>query len=137
MVGYPNNLRFKNNRRGGAAVELAIAIPIVFLLLMGSVETANLIYLKQNVTDVAYHGALVGMIRGATESFVQAEMEAMLSGREIQNATVDIAPGQILEDMRRGELFEVRIVVNTAGNNILSFVLPDQDIEVELVARRQ
>ena len=124
-------------RTGSAAIELALAIPVVLLIVFGSVETANLVYLKQNLTDTAYHGTLIGVKQGATESYVQSQVSSMLAARCIQGASVDVAPGVLLEDLDRGQLFSIRIVAGTGENTPLSFVLPSRNIEVELVARRQ
>ena len=41
-------------RRGAATVELAVCLPVIFLLSMGAMEGASLIFLRQAMVQSAY-----------------------------------------------------------------------------------
>ena len=42
-----------------AVVELAVCLPVLVLIIMGSIEACNLTFLKQKLTEAAYQGAMV------------------------------------------------------------------------------
>jgi len=126
------------NRKGGAAIELALGIPIIFAIVLGSVELANMVYFKQNLTDITYQATLLAMRPSAQESDVEAKVQGMLGGRNITNATVSIEPNALIEDLNTGDLFTVSITANNSDNSIISTILPQlQTVESTMVARKQ
>ena len=46
--------------RGAAVVELAIFPPLLFVLLFGSIEVNNRIFLRQTLLEGTYESALLG-----------------------------------------------------------------------------
>lgn len=53
-----------NNRRGAAAVEFAIILPLLVLLLFATIEVGLLIYNKQIITGASREGARAGIVLG-------------------------------------------------------------------------
>ena len=68
----------KSLRRGGAVVEFAIIMPVLFVVIYGSIEASNLLYLQQAITETAYDGALRASRPGATDAEVQADLQALM-----------------------------------------------------------
>ena len=79
-------------RKGTAAVEFAVCLPVMMLITFGAIEAANGIYLKQIVTQAAYEGARVATTVGSTQTEAQAFSQQVLDSRSIQNATIQIQP---------------------------------------------
>lgn len=75
-------------KRGAALVELAVVLPVMVLITLGAIETANAIYLKQCLTSIAYEGARVASSTGGTEADAQALCLELLTARKINGATV-------------------------------------------------
>ena len=77
-------------RRGTAAVELAICLPVLSLVIFGSIEMCNVIHLKQTLTEVGYVGALVGSQPRATEVEIVQRVQTVLAARNIAGASVSV-----------------------------------------------
>jgi len=55
-------------RRGMAVVEMAFCLPVIVLVIFGGIQAANLIFLKQAISEAAYEGALFGSKPEATQA---------------------------------------------------------------------
>lgn len=75
-------------RRGAALVELAVVLPVMVLITLGAIETANAIYLKQCLTSIAYEGARLASGTGGTAADAQTLCQQLLTARKINGATV-------------------------------------------------
>ncbi len=81
------------HRRGAAAVELAIVLPIFFMVVMGIVEFGRAMMVGQLVTNAARHGAREAAIDGSTNSSVTATVKSFVStsvGVAASDVDVDI-----------------------------------------------
>jgi Flp pilus assembly protein TadG len=54
------------NRRGVAAVEFAIVLPLLMLLVCGTIEFGLLFYNKQVLTNASREGVRAGIVNGTT-----------------------------------------------------------------------
>jgi Flp pilus assembly protein TadG len=64
-MNYQNAYRLKTKcrqRNGAAVVELAAVLPVFVLLLMGTIETCNMIFLQQSLKIAAYEGARITIV---------------------------------------------------------------------------
>ena len=62
------------------------------LVVFGSIQTCNLIYLKHGVTTAAYEGTLELAKRNATNSSIIARAEQVLEARGIKAGQIRILP---------------------------------------------
>ena len=79
--------------RGAAAVEMAIVLPIFFMVVMGIVEFGRAMMVGQLVTNAARHGAREAAIDGATNASVTSAVKSFVSssaGVPAADVTVDI-----------------------------------------------
>lgn len=113
-VGHHRN----RGRRGVAATEFAVCLPVLMLLLLGMLEACTMIFLKQSLAVAAYEGAHTALTAGATDSDVQRVCQAILDDRRVQGGTVEIIPGS-LSLINEGEYLEVRVSAPTDANAIL------------------
>ena len=58
------------HRRGSAAVEMAIVLPLFFMVVMGIVEFGRAMMVGQLVTNAARHGARESAVDGATNGTI-------------------------------------------------------------------
>ena len=81
------------HRRGVAAIELAIVLPIFLMVVMGLVEFGRAMMVGQLVTNAARQGAREAVIDGATNSSVETMVKSFVSssaGVAASDVTVDI-----------------------------------------------
>jgi Flp pilus assembly protein TadG len=97
--------------RGAAAVEFALVLPILILLLFGIIEFARVWNVRQTLTDAAREGARVavvnnGMVAAGTlsvrvDSVVQAAAQrAGLDLARLQVTTNGISNGDVAAEVR-------------------------------------
>jgi Flp pilus assembly protein TadG len=111
-------MRKKNRKgkRGAAIVELAVCLPVLVLMVWGTIEVAGSIFMKQTLTSAAHEGALAGMRVNSTESQILAKVNLILTARGVNGATVDVFPtGTAFTQLVSGDPFSIRI--QTTRNN--------------------
>lgn len=84
--------RKRDDRRGGAVVELAFVAPLFILLILGLIESARLGMVAQLLTTAAREGCRVAIIYGSTQTTVQNAVDQVLAGSGISVGTVNPTP---------------------------------------------
>lgn len=107
----------KNERKGTAATEFALIIPILLLLTFGTIELCSAMFLRQTLQIAAFEGARVSVRKRATNDDVRDAIEEFLDARDITGGTatidVDVARTEILDPI------EVTVQAPMNGNGIL------------------
>lgn len=106
-------------RRATAVVELAIVLPLLVLLLLGTMETCSVIYRQQTLQIAAYEGCRVALVPRITRAQVDAAINSILTSRRVRNATITIDPTSFTTAAPR-TLITVRVDAPAAGNTIVS-----------------
>jgi Flp pilus assembly protein TadG len=106
------------SRRGLAATEFAVCLPVLLLVVMGMMETCSMIFLKQSLAIAAYEGAHTAVKPDATAAEVQTVCQAILADRRVRDAVVTVTPGD-LPGLAVGQYLEVRITAPSENNNML------------------
>jgi Flp pilus assembly protein TadG len=98
-------------RLGSAVVELALVLPVLVLIVFGSIEANNAIYLQQVLTEVAYQGALEGVDISSTEQMVSERMQDYIEQTSFNGVTFEIAgtDGTDFDDLVSGQTFRVTV----------------------------
>src|SRR5829696_4259926 len=84
-----------STRRGVAAAELAVCLPIVVLLVIATIESCSALFLKQSLTASAYEGVRAAIKKGATTASVQTACNQILADRRITGTQVTLTPTTI------------------------------------------
>lgn len=66
------------NQSGAAAVEFAIIIPVLILLVLGSFEFGLLFYNKQVITNASREGARAGIVRDGSDFLEDSELKTIV-----------------------------------------------------------
>jgi Flp pilus assembly protein TadG len=90
------SMRGRNHPRGAAAVEFALVLPLLMVLVMGTIEWGRFFFLKQVVVNSAREGARAGSeaVDGYLER-ARAVTSATLSAGALDptKAVIDAVPG--------------------------------------------
>lgn len=108
----------RRSRRGVAAVELAVCLPIVVLLVVATMEACSAVFLKQSLTVAAYEGVRTSLVEGATASNVQAACNQVLADRKIDGGTITVSPSDIAS-MNVGEFVNVTVSAPCNENSVV------------------
>lgn len=87
----------KDCRRGVVSVEMALTVPLLFLVLLGCIEFARLNMLRNSLENACYKGARAGSIPGRTaqDAIDRAARELQLVG--VRNSRIDVIPSTITD----------------------------------------
>lgn len=107
-----------NSRTGVAVVELAVCLPVLLLLVLGTISSASMIYFKQSLKIVAYEGARVSLIPGASDATVTAQCESLMSERRINQGVVSVSPS--IESSPEGTIITVTAEAPCSQNGLFA-----------------
>jgi len=105
-------------RRGVAASELAVCLPVIVLLVLAMIEACTMIFLKQSLTIASYEGVRMSLAQDADDADVQAAASGVLRDRRVQGARVTIRPADITR-VAPGEYIEVTVTAPTDPNSVI------------------
>jgi Flp pilus assembly protein TadG len=83
------------NERGVAAAEFALVLPVLLLLLFGTIEFGMMMYGREIVTNAAREGARAGIVQGPpkrTSGEITAIADNYLTGTGVNPADVTFTP---------------------------------------------
>lgn len=106
-------------RRGVATVELALCLPMLALLVFGSIEAASFIFLKQSLQVAAYEGIREAIRPGASDSTARDRSFAILNSRLIRDANVTFPLGPAT-NATRGQQVVIEVSAPTSTNSPLA-----------------
>ena len=129
-----------NRSHGAAAVEAAICLPLIILLMLGTLEVCAGFYLKESLTVAAYEGARTGVKRRATESDVEDEVRAILAARDVtldNGGSITIVPSNF-SSLQALDPITVRVTARTTGNSVVIFdSLVNREVSAQVVMLRE
>ncbi len=120
--------RQRGARRGVAAVELALCLPVVMMTTLGMIEINNVVYVQTQMQSVAYEGARVATrpttssAQAATAAVVAADCTAMLSQLGVNGATVTINPASLVSLVPQ-QTVTVTVTAPLRLNSTIAYVL--------------
>ncbi len=100
-----------------AVTELALALPILVLLVAGTFEACSMIYLQQTLSVAAYEGARVALIPKTTTADVERQVELILDGRRVEGFSISVTPD--VESALAGTFIAVTATAPYGDNSML------------------
>jgi Flp pilus assembly protein TadG len=94
-VRQTNRSVSRQSRRGIAATEFAVCLPVIALLVLGLIECCTMIFLKQSLTVASYEGIRTALEERAVAADVSRTSQQILTQRRVQGGTIVIAPADI------------------------------------------
>ena len=108
----------QRSRTGVAAVEFAVCLPIIMLLVIATIEACSMIFLKQSLAISAYEGARTAILPSATAAQVRAASDQILSDRRIVGGTVTISPSNFAS-LSPGNFVDVTVTAPCGSNTVV------------------
>jgi Flp pilus assembly protein TadG len=103
-------------RKAAALVELAVCLPLLTLICFGAIETANAVFLKQAIAQVAYEGARVGLQSDAVEADILQRCNDIIAVRRLQGVAVSVSPENVSAATAKGTPIGVTVTVPVSAN---------------------
>lgn len=114
----PVRVSHTSRRRGVAAVEFAVCLPVLVLVIIGSIEACTMVFLKESLTVAAYEGSRTALKPGATSSDVIARCEEVLAERSVDGGTVNVTPSNI-GSTASGATIQVSVTAPCESNGVV------------------
>ena len=124
--------KYRANRRAAAAVELAICLPVVVLIVLSSIEGASMIFLRQALCQSSYEAVKAAVKHRGTEQEAIDRGNDVLAGRSIDGAEFEFSVKNV-EQTKRGNDITVTVSAPANQNSILPFG-PFKDRRIEVSA---
>jgi len=117
--------RNRRGHRGIAAVEMALLLPLLLMLVFGMIEYGSLFWRSQQVATAARNGARRGVMSGATATDVTTSVDQTMlqSGMGTTNYTVTCTPPNPAT-LATGASFTVKVTVPYADIKLTGFPVP-------------
>lgn len=120
-------------RRGAAVVEFAVCLPVIVLLILGSIEATSAIFLRQALTTSAYEGIREATRSGVGTTQAQARAQNVLDARRVRGASIRFTPSDIAS-ARRGEIISIEVTASFSSNSpFMGKVIADRNSTVRTV----
>lgn len=93
-----NRYKLIKNEKGQAIVEFAIVLPVLILLILGSIEYGWLLYGKITLNSAAREGARVGAVMNTTDVIrKQRVIEAIKSTSDLSHIVINESESSVVE----------------------------------------
>jgi Flp pilus assembly protein TadG len=114
--------RRSRQRDGAAVIEFAAVLPVFLLILLGTIETCNMLFLQQSLKIAAYEGARITIIPGTDNSTIDSAVSSLLSARRVKDAIFVVTPSDF-QNAKYGEFIKVSVMAPCSSNSsvFLSF----------------
>ena len=117
-IGMPDRRDPRGNRRGVAAVEFAVCLPVIVLLVFGSIEASSFIFLKQSLSVACYEGTREASKTGSTDAEATTRAQAILESRGVNDFEIRFPSG--VTGLSRGEQVVCEVAAPTRTNSPLA-----------------
>lgn len=120
---------------GSAATELAVCLPVIVLVVFGSIQACGLIYLKHSATSAAYEATLELAKPNASNTSVTARAEQVLTALDITGGTVEIFPVDTnVSQVTAGDPISIVVTVPASPNLLVNVFFTNPDIVIARLA---
>ena len=92
-------------------MEMAIVLPIMFLITLGTLETCEGIFLIQKVKIAAFEGAAVAVLRGGSDEGVENAVSSYLDARGVKYENISSVVSMDPSPELANDLDPVRVTV--------------------------
>ncbi len=115
--------RLIKNGRGQALVELALALPLLILLLFGTMEFGRIFHSYLVLTNASREGARAGIV-GADDTGIRTKVKDVGASLRLADSQIEITPGQVSRS--RGVPLTIKVDCQVdLVTPVLNLIIPD------------
>lgn len=131
--------KLRKNEKGQALVEFAIVLPVIILLVLGSIEYGWLLYGKITLNSAAREGARVGAVMNTTETIrKQKVLEAIKSTSNLSNIIINDSESKVIEKNDFGEnIHNIEVTVKAEMKPIIGLFVNNNVVMTSIATMRR
>lgn len=119
-------------------MELAVCLPVLILLTMGTLESTDYIFLRVRLKTAAYEGARTATAPGQTAAAATTAANTIIQQRGVVSGSVTISPANVSQSTASGTQVTVTASAPFASNSflrpyLLSRIIPNANVTVTMV----
>ncbi len=118
MILSAGRRNLKSKRGGVAAVEFAVCLPAIVLLVMASIESCSMIFLDQTLYVSGYEGVRAAIQQDATNADVLQRCNDILDARYVNGSSIEIEPADVA-DVASGQTITITVTAPCDSNAIM------------------
>ena len=107
-------------RTGAAVVEFAVCLPVIIFIVLGSIEAASMLFLRQALIQSAYEGAKVAVRNNGDNATATTAIENVAAGRRLNDVTITFSPADVAS-VPQGDFVRVTISAPGDSNSFIPF----------------
>lgn len=141
---FKNKKKTNGDRRGVATVEFAVLLPIMVLILMGTIECTSMIFLQQSLEIVCYETARSAARPQSVLTDAQTRGAEIVTARSLSGCSVVINPASAtstvsreISTVPRGNAITIRAVAPTTANAFFPVTFFPDTLTAEAVMVKQ
>ena len=118
--------KFDSRRSGVSAIEIALLLPLIILILFGVIEYGWMFLKAEQLNAAARHGVRVGVVEAATNAEVNAAVDQLMldAGLAASGYVITLAPTDV-SLVPAGDSFTVTVTVPYANITLTNLpILP-------------
>jgi hypothetical protein len=109
----------RSGRTGVAAVEFAVCLPVIILLVFGAIEASSFIFLKQSLNVAAYEGIREAIRIDSSNSHGINRVQNILDSRHVKDFEIVFPSGES-STASRGDEIVIEVSAPTSSNSPLA-----------------
>lgn len=127
----------KGRRRGVAAVEFAVCLPVLVLLVFGSIEASSFIFLKQSLNVAAYEAIREAVRLDGDNAGGDSRAVQILNSRGVNDFSISFLSGESANLPRgRDVIIEVAAPTNT-NSPLAGQFIPNRIVTARVVMLKE
>ena len=119
-----------NKRRGIAAVEAAVCLPVLIVIWLGTVEVSTVLTLKQQSQLIAAAAAQQTLESTATFTEIETKFKNLADSIGIEGATVSLRQFD-------GEIVETEVTIDVGSNSTFGSLLKTKKVNSKYYSYRE
>ena len=131
------NPRHTPSRPGAAAVEFALVLPFLMILVLGMFEIGRGIFVKEFLSDASQKGCRTGALPGKTNTDIQNDVADIMKDSNVTGYSVTVLVNGVAGDVASAQRFDqVSVKVSVPTSQVFwmtTFILTASSVESETV----
>lgn len=114
-------------------MELAVCLPVLVILVFGSIEASSFVFLKQSLNAAAYEGIREAVRVDSSNAAAINRVSNILESRRVEGFSIQFPEGNV-DDKERGEAFSIEVSAPTEPNSPLGGrFIPNRNLTARVV----